>query len=433
MKKYYFFAKKKLFPICRSLTGSGVRKTLKLIKNQFPKLQIKKVKSGTKVFDWKIPNEWNIKDAYILDKYNKRIVDFKKNNLHLVSYSRPINNLLNKKKLLKNVFFQKDKPDAIPYVTSYYKKNWGFCISYNQKKKLDKKYSNNDFFKVVVDSSFKKNGCLNYAELLLKGKSKQEILISTYICHPSMANNELSGIIVSMGLINYFKKKKLNKSIRFLFIPETIGSIAYINKNLKLMKKNIIGGYNLSCIGDDRAHSCMLSKYKNSPSDLALLEAYKKLKIKKFKKYSFLKRGSDERQFNSPGVEIPISSIFRSKYGTYPEYHTSLDDFNFVTLTGVIGGFNVAKTAINILQDKLIPKSTKLCEPHMMKYNLYPSPYTNNRKIDFKKNLKTRNYMDFLQYSDGKNTIEQISKKINLNFSKTKSVYKVLRSNNLVD
>ena len=248
-----------------------------------------------------------------------------------------------------------------------------------------------------------------------------------------MANNELSGIIVSMGLINYFKKKKLNKSIRFLFIPETIGSIAYINKNLKLMKKNIIGGYNLSCIGDDRAHSCMLSKYKNSPSDLALLEAYKKLKIKKFKKYSFLKRGSDERQFNSPGVEIPISSIFRSKYGTYPEYHTSLDDFNFVTLTGVIGGFNVAKTAINILQDKLIPKSTKLCEPHMMKYNLYPSPYTNNRKIDFKKNLKTRNYMDFLQYSDGKNTIEQISKKINLNFSKTKSVYKVLRSNNLVD
>ena len=136
MKKYYFFAKKKLFPICRSLTGSGVRKTLKLIKNQFPKLQIKKVKSGTKVFDWKIPNEWNIKDAYILDKYNKRIVDFKKNNLHLVSYSRPINNLLNKKKLLKNVFFQKDKPDAIPYVTSYYKKNWGFCISYNQKKKV---------------------------------------------------------------------------------------------------------------------------------------------------------------------------------------------------------------------------------------------------------------------------------------------------------
>ena len=242
-----------------------------------------------------------------------------------------------------------------------------------------------------------------------------------------MANNELSGIIVSMGLVNYFKRKKLNKTIRFLFIPETIGSIAYINKNLSNMKKNIIGGYNLSCIGDDRNHSCMLSKYKNSPSDFALLNAYKKLKIKKYKIYSFLKRGSDERQYNSPEVDIPISSIFRSKYGTYPEYHTSLDNFDLVTLKGIKGGFQVAKTAINYLLSETIPKTQILCEPHMSKYKLYPS-------LSIKKSrYKSRQYMDFLQYADGKNTLKKISKYIGLSFSKTKKIYRLLKSKNLVN
>ena len=191
----------------------------------------------------------------------------------------------------------------------------------------------------MIKSSLNSNGYLNYGELVIKGQSKQEILISTYICHPSMANNELSGPIVSMSLINYFKKiKNLSKTIRFIFIPETIGSITYISKNLYDLKSNLIGGYNLSCIGDERQHSCLLSKYENSPSDKALIEAYKKLRIK-YKKYSFLERGSDERQFNSPGIDLPITSIFRSKYGEYPEYHTSLDNFSLVTIKGVKDGF----------------------------------------------------------------------------------------------
>jgi aminopeptidase-like protein len=426
MKKYYNLGKKKLFPICRSITGLGVRKTLKIIKNQFPKLKIKKIKSGTKVFDWKIPPEWNIKDAYILDKYNNKIIDFKKNNLHLVGYSIPIRKYLDKNELYKNLYFLKKQPEAIPYITSYYKKHWGFCLNYNQKKKLDKNYSKQDIFKVIINSKFNKKGFLNYGELVLKGSSSKEILISTYICHPSMANNELSGIIVSMGLINHFRKKKLSKTIRFLFIPETIGSIAYIYKNLKNMKKNIIGGYNLSCIGDDRKHSCMLSKYKNSPSDFALLNAYKKLKIKKYKIYSFLKRGSDERQYNSPGVDIPISSIFRSKYGTYPEYHTSLDNFNLVTLKGIKGGFQVAKTAINYLLSETIPKTQVLCEPHMSRYKLYPT-------LSIKKSrYKSRQYMDFLQYADGRNTLKKISEYIGLSFSKTRKIYRLLKSKNLI-
>ena len=223
-------------------------------------------------------------------------------------------------------------------------------------------------------------------ELLLKGNSKKEILISTYICHPSMANNELSGPIVSMSLINYFQRiKKLNNTIRFLFIPETIGSIAYISLNFENLKKSVIGGYNLSCIGDDRQHSCMFTKYGNAPSDESIIAAYKKLKIKKYKVYSFLKRGSDERQFNSPGVDLKISSIFRTKYGEYPEYHTSLDNFNLVTLKGILGGYKVAKEAIKILQQKIIPRNKIICEPHMGKRGLYPTISKKEKKKFFKK------------------------------------------------
>ena len=427
MRKYYNIGKNLLFPICRSITGNGIKKTLKILKNEFPTLKLKKMKSGINVFDWKIPPEWNVKDAYVLDKFKKKIIDFKATNLHLVGYSRPINKIVNKSQLYKNIFFLKKQPNAIPYLTSYYKKFWGFCINYNQKKEIDKKYTKKDLFKVIINSSFKKNGYLNYGELVLRGQSKQEILISTYICHPSMANNELSGPIVSMGLINYFKKKNLKKTIRFLFIPETIGSIAYLSKNHKVMKENIIGGYNLSCIGDEREHSCMLSKFKNSASDYALIEAYKQLKIKKFRVYSFLKRGSDERQYNSPGIDIPITSIFRSKYGAYKEYHTSLDDFSLVTLAGVRDGFRVAKAAINILLKKIIPKNKILCEPFMSKYNLYPTLSTK------KKNNIVQNYMDFLQYADGKNTIENISREINLNLVNTKKIYKLLKRKKIIE
>ena len=207
IQKYYKIAKNTLFPINRSLTGAGVKKTLEIIQGEFPKFKIKKVKSGTKVFDWNIPSEWNVLEAYVVDEKNNKIIDFKKNNLHLIGYSIPVNKFLSKKELFKNLYFLKKQPNAIPYITSYYKKRWGFCVSYNQYKDFDKRYLSKDKFKVIINSNFKKNGNLNYGELILKGKSKKEILISTYICHPSMANNELSGPIVSMSLINYLKKK----------------------------------------------------------------------------------------------------------------------------------------------------------------------------------------------------------------------------------
>ena len=423
MKKFYELGKNTLFPICRSLTGDGFRKSLKIIKSEFSELKIKKIRSGTKVFDWNIPKEWNIFDAYVLDKNNNKIINFKENNLHLVGYSIPINKYIKKKELLKNLYCLKNQPGAIPYITSYYKKRWGFCLSYNQLNKIKKEYSEKDSFKVVINSSFKKKGFLNYGELILKGQSRQEILISTYLCHPSMANNELSGPIVSMGLINFFRNlRKLEKTLRFIFIPETIGSISYLNKNLKNLKKNVIAGYNLSCIGDERQYSCMFSKYNNTPSDEAIIEAYKNLKIKKFKVYSFLERGSDERQYNSPGVDLPIASIFRTKYGKFPEYHTSLDDFSLVTLKGITGGFNVAKEAIKIILRNTYPKANFLCEPQMGKRGLYPNLSTKQKKTS------SKDFLSFVQYSDGKNSIVKISKFIKLNLKTTKKIYKKLLS-----
>jgi aminopeptidase-like protein len=422
-QKFYNLAKNRLFTINRSITGKGIRKTLYLIKKEFPDLKIYKVPSKTRAFDWEVPSEWNVSDAYVLDKNNKKIIDFKKNNLHLVGYSTKINSTINKRKLFKHLHTLPKQLDAIPYVTSYYKKNWGFCITHRTKIEFNKKYKSIDKFKIVIKSNHNPNGNLNFGELVLKGSSKHEILISTYVCHPSMANNELSGPIVSMSLIEYFKKiKKLNKTIRFIFIPETIGSIVYLSKNLSKIKDNVIGGYNLSCIGDERMHSCMFSKYANSPSDASLIEAYKKLKIK-YKRFSFLKKGSDERQFNSPGIDIPITSIFRTKYGEYPEYHTSLDDFKLVTLKGISGGFKVASNAIEILLKKIIPKNIYLCEPQMGKRGLYELK---------KQNGVTENFMSFLQYADGKNDLSMISKKIKVNLKLTKKIYLKLKKNKLI-
>ena len=235
--KFLTLAKKDLFKINRSITGKGVRQTLRIYKKYFNELKIKKVKCGEKVFDWRIPAEWNVFEAFVIDKNDRKIIDFKMNNLHLVGYSVPKNEKISKSQLLKKLHSLPKQPNAIPYVTSYYKKNWGFCVKDDQKKKIIKNYTNKDKFKIVIKSAFRKKGFLNYGELVIKGKSKQEILISTYICHPSMANNELSGSIVSLSLIDFFRRKKNNKTLRFIFIPETIGAITYINKNLKNLKK----------------------------------------------------------------------------------------------------------------------------------------------------------------------------------------------------
>jgi aminopeptidase-like protein len=425
--QYYNLAKNILFPICRSITGNGTKKTLKIIQMQFPKLSIKNILSGTKVFDWRVPPEWNIYDAYVLDKNNNKIIDFGKNNLHIVGYSSPVNKLVSKKELLRHIYSLPEQPKAIPYITSYYKKLWGFCISEEYKKLIINKYHKGEKFRVVIKSNFNRKGSLTYGELIIKGESEQELLISTYICHPSMANNELSGPILSMSLINHFQKKIPKKTLRFVFVPETIGSICYLHKNLEKLKKKIIGGYNLTCIGDERAFSVTFSKYGNALSDISAVDALNKLKIK-FKRYSFLDRGSDERQYNSPGVNLKIVSLSRSKHGYYPEYHTSLDNFNIVTIKGIKKSFNVVKKIIKNFSNRIVPVNKYLCEPQMSKRRLYPTLM--NTKI--KNYNKNRVLMDFLQYSDGNNDLQKISEILNISIQQAKKIFFLLKKKKLI-
>ena len=350
-----------------------------------------------------------------------------------------MNKNINKLELIKKIHTLKNKKNAIPYITSYYKKYWGFCLKYNDLKKIKLKYKKQDKFKVYINSSFNKNGFMKYGEVFLKGESKKEILLSTYICHPSMANNELSGPLVTMALINYFKKIKLKKTIRILFIPETIGSINYINDNFEKLKKNVIAGLVITCVGDNNNFSYLPTKYGNTTLDKIILSTFKKNKIK-FKKYSFLSRGSDERQYNSPHVELPVASVMRSKYGTYPEYHTSLDDFKLVNAKGLRTSFIFLKKIINQVLDldekKFIKKNRRLkytnpiskiiCEPFMSKRHLYPTLSNGFIKSN------TRNILNFLQYADGSNNYREISKYIKLNLNSTMKIYKILKQHNLV-
>ena len=228
-----------------------------------------------------------------------------------------------------------------------------------------------------------------------------------------------------MSLIDYFSKKKLEKTLRFIFIPETIGSITWISKNLNHIKDKIIGGYNLSCIGDNKSHSFIESKLKNSIFDKILMKNYRKRKIK-FKRYSFLKRGSDERQFNSPGIDLPIVTVCRTKFGEYKQYHTSLDNFDLVNEEGLFGGFKIVKSSIEDILKLKIPKSKIICEPHLSKYKLYNSINYKNQKNN------SMNLLNFLQYSDDQKTIQEISKIINLNFKECEKIASILKKNKLI-
>ena len=310
-----FLLCKKLFPINRSLTGNGVRKTLSLIKKILPNMVIYEIPSNTKCFDWNVPKEWNITSGYLISPTGEKILDFNDNNLHIVGYSEAVNIRLTLDELLPHINTSKSMPEAIPYVTSYYSEYWGFCMAEVQKINLiDGEYH------AVIESK-KSVGHMTYGELIIKGRTSKEIMLSTYICHPSMANNELSGPVVATFLSKFIQSIDCHYSYRIIFIPETIGSICYISKNLECLKKNVIAGFVLTCIGDDREYSYLPSRSGKTLSDKIAIHVLENTHPD-FIKYSYLDRGSDERQYCSPGVDLPMASIMRSKYGEYPEYHT---------------------------------------------------------------------------------------------------------------
>ena len=405
---------KELFPINRSLTGIGVDQTFKFIAKHSSGLKITKIKSGTKVYDWVIPDEWHVRKAYIESLDGKKIVNFKENNLHLVGYSKKIDKIITIKELKENLHYIKSQPNLIPYVTSYYSKNWGFCISYNQLKKLKEKS-----YRVVIDSSFKK-GSLQYGELYIKGKVKKEILFSTYICHPSMASNELSGPAVSLMLYKILKQTNNYYSYRFVFLPETIGSISFINKNLSNLKKNLIAGFVNTCMGDDNNYSYLASRYGDTYADRVSKYVLDNM-IVKYKKYLFTERGSDERQYCSPGVDLPVCSIMRTKYGEYKEYHTSGDNLNYISPKGLLGSLNVLLNICEIIEKNHFCKNTIICEPFMSNKNLnYP-------KISKKDNYSNINdIMNIIAYSDGKNDTINLTKILSLDFNYVYNLQKIL-------
>jgi aminopeptidase-like protein len=410
----------KLFPICRSITGDGFRETLRIISDELPGLTTHEVPSGTPVFDWVVPREWNIRDAYVLDPHGKKIIDFAESNLHVVGYSTSVNKKISLSELQEHLYSLPDQPDAIPYITSYYKERWGFCVTENQRKTITEEGK----YTVVIDSDLK-DGHLTYGEFLIPGERKEEIFFSTYICHPSMANNELSGPTVTTFLVKWLLSQKRKYSYRITFIPETIGSLTYLSLHLEEMQRRIIAGYNVTCVGDDRCYSFLPSRKEDSLADHVALHVLKHLHPN-FVRYTYLDSGSDERQYCASGVDLPVASVMRSKYGVYPEYHTSLDNLELITPSGLQGTYEVLQKCIECIEADERLKVTVLGEPQLGKRGLYPTLSTKQTAA------QVRDMMNLIAYCDGTRTLFEIAEKINVPMWDLIPIVKKLKEQNLL-
>ena len=396
---------RRLYPINRSITGEGNRQTLGIIKEIIPSLEIKEIKSGSQCFDWTIPPEWDVKAAWVRDSKSNIIIDFANHNLHLVGYSMPVDEVLSYDELQARLFSREDMPDAIPYITSYYKESWGFCISHNDRLKLDP----NESYHVYIDSSFNKDGSLIYGELIIPGKSEKEIFISSYICHPSIANNELSGPC----LLTYIAKAIIEMPNRYytyrvILIPETIGAIAYLSENINAMKSNIYAGFNLTCVGDNRSFSFMPSRNGDTIVDRMSRHVLSYLQPE-YVPFTYLQRGSDERQYCSAGVDLPVVSIMRTKYAEFPEYHTSKDDLTVISPNGFAGSFEIHMAVLEAIERNHYPVSKVLCEPQMGRRGLRPERGVSNKISSTSKLLS-----NIMAYSDGKITLLEMAEIFNI-------------------
>lgn len=387
----------RIFPICRSITGDGVRQTLNILHEICPALEVYEVPSGTKVFDWTVPKEWNIREAWIKNPDGETILDFATSNLHVLGYSLPIDQVLPLHQLKEMIYTQPDQPDAVPYVTSYYQERTGFCMSEQQKSSLS-----DGMYQVYIDSVLK-DGSLTYGEIILPGESEQEIFFSTYICHPSMANDNISGPSVVVHLAKWLSEMEHRRyTYRIVFVPETIGAITYLSRNLAEMKRRIIAGFNVSCVGDDRTYSYIASRFGNTLSD-RVMKNILHFHHPSYKSYSFLERGSDERQYDAPGVDLPVCGFCRSKYGEYLEYHTSKDNMEIISPAGLAGAYDVLQQVVEALENNKKYQVKCLCEPQLGKRRLYPT-------VSQKGSYDAVSAMcNFIAYADGTKDLIEIS------------------------
>lgn len=425
-----------LFPICRSITGNGYRKSFNIIKRFIP-FKKYKYQTGKKVFDWSIPKEWNIKNAYVANLKGEKIIDFKKNNLHVMNYSTPVNKTMTLSSLDRNLYSIKNQPNDIPYVTSYYKKNWGFSLSHNQRIKLS-----NENYKVFIDSSLKK-GFVEWGEYILKKNvkdnsiKKHTILISSYLCHPSMANNELSGPLIQ--ILIYLKLKRLKKRrFNYLFAinPETIGSICLIHKNLKFLKENLLSGIVLTCLGGpEKKLSYKLSRAGNSVFDKKFIqmEKNKKVKIREFDT-----NGSDERQYCSSECNLPVGQLARTVYGQNKEYHTSADDKKFVKLNMFEKTANEIFNFIkNNEKEIFLRRRQPYCEIQLGKRNLYPNTNSPNTWKDSSDNiLNSKDQLEIitniLSNADGLTCLSTVKFSKKYSEKNLKKIYNMLKRKNVL-
>jgi aminopeptidase-like protein len=352
-----------LYPICRSITGNGVRQTLGRLQRLIP-LTIQEVPTGTRVFDWTVPPEWNIRDAYVKNSRGERVIDFQKSNLHVVNYSTPVHKTMRLEGLKSYLFTMPDRPAWIPYRTSYYKRSWGFCLSHNQLLALPE-----DEYEVCIDSTLG-DGHLTYGEVYLAGETTDEILVSTHVCHPSLANDNLSGIAVAAFLANHLSQTSHRYSYRFLFIPGTIGAITWLSMNEGSVPR-IKHGLVLAGLGDAGPLSYKKSRRGDAEIDrvcayvVGQLEANSRI-------LDFSPYGYDERQYCSPGFNLPVGRLSRTPYGTFPEYHTSADDLKFIDPAALRRSFLACCSIFSILEtNRTYLNTNPKCEPQLGERGLY--------------------------------------------------------------
>jgi len=407
-----------LYPICRSITGDGIRRTLALIGSRVP-LQTVEVSTGTPVFDWTVPKEWNIRDAYIADSGGKRLVDFQQCNLHVMNYSAPVHATMPLSDLRPHLFTIPKHPDWIPYRTSYYKEDWGFCLSHNQMLALD-----NGDYEVCIDSTLQ-DGYLTYGECCLAGRSSDEVLISCHSCHPSLANDNLSGLTVATLLAQLLSERDLRYSYRFLFIPGTIGAITWLARNREAVGR-IRHGLVLTCIGDTGGFHYKKSRRGDAEIDRAaahiLIHCSKSPQILEFSPY-----GYDERQYCSPGFNLPVGCLMRSVWGSFPEYHTSADNLEFIRPVQLAESLRVCAAILDVLEDnRRYCNLSPYCEPELGRRNLYRS--TGGNEIG----METHARLWVLNLSDGEHSLLDIAERSGVPFSAISEAAKLLCQNGLL-
>ena len=380
-----------LYPIHRHLMGEGVRQTLRILREHIPGLVLHEIPTGTECFDWAVPQEWKITTSRLKTPDKRILCDVSQNNLSVVQYSEPVCQSMRLAELQPHLYSDPKHPDAVPYVTSYYDRRWGFCLSQNERMSLTEGH----YFVEIESSHF--DGFMSYGEKVIPGRTKREVLLSTYICHPSLANDNVSGMVVAAWLAKWLMEQDNRYTYRLLFLPETIGSIYYLSQHMDHLRSQVVAGYVLTCLGDERGWSFLPSRAGNTLADRAALHVLRRMG-KGFQHYSFNDRGSDERQYCAPGVDLPVASVMRSKYHAYPEYHTDADNLDMISQQGLEDSLAVYRNIIRTIELNGRLEATVMGEPMLSKHRLAFG--LGGRK------LGTDTLLNLLAYADGRNALD---------------------------